>query len=77
MNNALWAMLCAGLLFLAVQACLSGRSQRSLDEASMLPFADDPEAAREMEEETGRSNSGCACPGRCQGNCNDWHSFSA
>ena len=55
MSNVLWSTLCVGLFFLAVQVCLSGRSQRSLDEASMLPFADDPEATREMEEEKRRS----------------------
>lgn len=77
MANELWLLTCATLFFLAVQLCLSGRSQRSLDEATMLPFADDPEVARRMEQATGRSRTGCACPGSCSGRCEDWQSFTA
>lgn len=77
MTDALWLLACATLFFLAVQCCLAGRSQRSLDEATMLPFADDPEVARRMEQATGRSRTGCACPGTCRGQCANWRSFAA
>lgn len=77
MANELWPLTCLSLFFIAVQLCLSGRSQRSLDEATMLPFADDPEVARRMEQATGRSRSGCRCPGTCQGQCADWRDFTA
>lgn len=77
MANELWLLTCLSLFFIAVQLCLSGRSQRSLDEATMLPFADDPEVARRMEQATGRSRTGCACPGSCAGHCEDWGSFTA
>jgi hypothetical protein len=55
--------------YLATQASLGGRSQRQLDEATMLPFADDEPVARRMERATGRSSTGCSCPGRCDGSC--------
>ena len=55
--------------YLATQACLGGRSQRQLDEATMLPFVDDDEVARRMEHATGRSRTGCSCPGTCNGSC--------
>ncbi|MFZ6048125.1 cbb3-type cytochrome c oxidase subunit 3 [Pseudomonas sp. CR3202] len=55
--------------YLATQASLGGRSQRQLDEATMLPFADDEPVARRMERATGRSSTGCRCPGRCDGGC--------
>lgn len=77
MANELWLLACVTLFFIAVQFCLSGRSQRNLDEATMLPFADDPEVARLMEQETGRSRTGCPCPGACRDNCDDWRSFDA
>lgn len=77
MANETWLLTCATLFFLAVQLCLSGKSQRSLDEATMQPFADDPEVARRMEQATGRSRTGCPCPGKCTGNCANWRSFSA
>ena len=77
MTHELWPLACVTLFFIAVQLCLSGRSQRSLDEATMLPFADDPEVARRMEQATGRSRTGCACPGTCQGRCANWQSLAA
>ncbi|MCY1442618.1 hypothetical protein D9M71_589940 [compost metagenome] len=55
--------------YLATQASLGGSSQRQLDEATMLPFADDEPVARRMERATGRSSTGCSCPGRCDGGC--------
>lgn len=67
--NEIWWLVCLTLFFCAVQHCLGGRSQRSLDEARMLPFADDPEVAARMERATHLSRTGCSCPGACTGNC--------
>lgn len=72
MPSEFWLIGCAAVFFCAVQLCLAGKSQRQLDEARMLPFADDPEVARRMERATGRSRSGCSCPGTCNGAC-DYH----
>jgi hypothetical protein len=46
-----------GLLFLwlAVEYCLRHETTESLDEASLTPFADDPEVARRVELATGKS----------------------
>jgi cbb3-type cytochrome oxidase subunit 3 len=64
-----WWMMAVAVFFLGVQLSLGRGSQRDLDEATMLPFADDPEVARRVERDTGRSTRGCACPGRCDGRC--------
>ena len=40
-------------LWLAVEYCLRRETADSLDEASMVPFADDPEVARRVELATG------------------------
>ncbi|MOA12898.1 hypothetical protein D3C78_1329230 [compost metagenome] len=77
MTDELWLLSCVTLFIVAVQCCLSGTRQRNLDEAAMLPFADDKEVAQRMEQATGRSRTGCPCPGACRGNCEDWRSFSA
>ena len=42
-------------LWLAVEYCLRRETAESLDEASMVPFADDPEMARRVELATGKS----------------------
>ena len=41
-------------LYGAVEYCLRGESDTSLDDASLLPFADDPEVARRVEQATGK-----------------------
>ncbi|EJF72690.1 cbb3-type cytochrome c oxidase subunit 3 [Pseudomonas sp. D8002] len=41
-------------LYGAVEYCLRGQSKESLDEASLMPFADDPEVARRVERATGK-----------------------
>ncbi|QMV61814.1 cbb3-type cytochrome c oxidase subunit 3 [Pseudomonas berkeleyensis] len=64
-----WWMMALAVFFVGVQLSLGGGSQRDLDEATMLPFADDPAVARRVERDTGRSTSGCACPGTCDGSC--------
>ncbi|HCT6682605.1 TPA: cbb3-type cytochrome c oxidase subunit 3 [Pseudomonas aeruginosa] len=63
-------LLAIAVLFFGVHWSL--RHAKTLDQASMLPFADDEEVARRVERETGRSRTGCGCPGRCQGDCRHW-----
>ncbi|EUB82721.1 hypothetical protein [Pseudomonas sp. GM30] len=41
-------------LWLAVEYCLRHQTTESLDDASMVPFADDPEVARRVELATGK-----------------------
>lgn len=69
MANELWSLSCLALFFCAVQFCLGRRGQHSVEEARMLPFADDPEVAARMEKATRLSRSGCGCPGACTGEC--------
>ena len=42
-------------LWLAVEYCLRHQTAQSLDDASMVPFADDPEVARRVELATGKT----------------------
>ncbi|RON42226.1 cbb3-type cytochrome c oxidase subunit 3 [Pseudomonas brassicacearum] len=42
-------------LWLAVEYCLKRQTTESLDEASLIPFADDPEVARRVELATGKT----------------------
>ncbi|WP_160106659.1 cbb3-type cytochrome c oxidase subunit 3 [Pseudomonas izuensis] len=42
-------------LWLAVEYCLRHQTAQSLDEASLIPFADDPEVARRVELATGKT----------------------
>ncbi|NUT76944.1 cbb3-type cytochrome c oxidase subunit 3 [Pseudomonas sp. C1C7] len=42
-------------LWFAVEYCLRHQSAESLDEASLIPFADDPEVARRVEVATGKT----------------------
>lgn len=44
-----WAVMMVGMHF-----CLTRRSDNELEQASLLPFADDPEAARNMTLATGK-----------------------
>ena len=41
-------------LWLAVEYCLKQQTEQSLEEASLIPFADDPEVARRVELATGK-----------------------
>ena len=41
-------------LWLAVEYCLRRETAQSLEDASMVPFADDPEVARRVEQATGK-----------------------
>ena len=42
-------------LWLAVEYCLKQQTAESLDDASLIPFADDPEVARRVELATGKT----------------------
>ena len=42
-------------LWLSVEYCLRHETTQSLDEASLTPFADDPEVARRVELATGKT----------------------
>jgi hypothetical protein len=42
-------------LWLAVECCLKRQTNESLDDASLIPFADDPEVARRVELATGKA----------------------
>ena len=41
-------------LWLVVEYCLKHQTAESLDDASLIPFADDPEVARRVELATGK-----------------------
>ena len=49
-------------LYGAVEYCLRGQSGTELDEASLIPFADDPEVARRVELATGKTINAVAPP---------------
>ena len=50
----MWGWLMVMCLYGAVEYCLRGQSDKNLDDASLLPFADDPEVARRVEQATGK-----------------------
>ena len=50
----MWGWLMLLCLYGAVEYCLHGQSEKSLDDASLIPFADDPEVARRVEQATGK-----------------------
>ena len=50
----MWGWLMVACLYGAVEYCLRGQSQKSLEDASLMPFADDPEVARRVELATGK-----------------------
>ena len=50
----MWGLLMVACLYGAVEYCLRGESDKSLDDASLMPFADDPEVARRVEQATGK-----------------------
>ncbi|AZD22113.1 hypothetical protein C4K24_2810 [Pseudomonas chlororaphis subsp. aurantiaca] len=41
-------------LYLSIGYCLRHQSAKSLDDASLIPFADDPDVARRVELATGK-----------------------
>lgn len=50
----MWGVLMVVCLYGAVEYCLLGQSDKSLDDASLIPFADDPDVARRVELATGK-----------------------
>ncbi|MBV7570944.1 cbb3-type cytochrome c oxidase subunit 3 [Pseudomonas sp. PDM27] len=42
-------------LWFAIEYCLRHQTAESLDDASLIPFADDPEVARRVEAATGKT----------------------
>ncbi|MDB6145357.1 MAG: hypothetical protein JWP80_4401 [Pseudomonas sp.] len=42
------------VMFVGMHFCVTRRSDSELEQASLLPFADDPEAARNMSKATGK-----------------------
>lgn len=50
----MWGLLMMVCVYGAVEYCLRGQSDQSLDDASLMPFADDPEVARRVEQATGK-----------------------
>ncbi|RQO61458.1 cbb3-type cytochrome c oxidase subunit 3 [Pseudomonas sp. KBW05] len=50
----MWGWLMLLCLYGAVEYCLRGQSEKSLDDASLIPFADDSEVARRVEQATGK-----------------------
>ncbi len=42
-------------LYFAVAWCLKHKTENDLDDASLIPFADDPEVARRVELATGKT----------------------
>ncbi|MDY7066658.1 hypothetical protein PsexTeo8_31190 [Pseudomonas extremaustralis] len=50
----MWEVLIVVCLYGAVEYCLRGQTEQSLEDASLIPFADDPEVARRVELATGK-----------------------
>ena len=50
----MWGWLMLLCLYGAVEYCLRGQSEQSLEDASLIPFADDPDVARRVEQATGK-----------------------
>ena len=42
-------------IYCAVSWCLKHKTEKEIDEASLIPFADDPEVARRVELATGKT----------------------
>jgi hypothetical protein len=49
-------------LYFAVGWCLKHKTAKDIDEASLMPFADDPEVARRVELATGKPSMPCRLP---------------
>lgn len=50
----MWGWLMLLCLYGSVEYCLRGQSEKSLEDASLIPFADDPDVARRVEQATGK-----------------------
>ena len=49
-------------LYFAVGWCLKHKTENDLDDASLIPFADDPEVARRVELATGKTVNAVQMP---------------
>ncbi|QXI25559.1 hypothetical protein [Pseudomonas vanderleydeniana] len=54
MLEILLNLLAVTSLYLGVSYCLRGQSDKSLDDASLMLFSDDPPVAQRVEEATGK-----------------------
>lgn len=54
MSEVLLGLLFVASLWLTIECCLKRETNQSLEEASLIPFADDPEVARRVELATGK-----------------------
>ena len=54
MSEVLLGLLFVASLWLTIECCLRRETNQSLEEASLIPFADDPEVARRVELATGK-----------------------
>ncbi|MEX3776393.1 cbb3-type cytochrome c oxidase subunit 3 [Pseudomonas sp. MYb118] len=54
MSEVLLGLLFVASLWLTIECCLTRETNQSLEEASLIPFADDPEVARRVELATGK-----------------------
>lgn len=54
MSEILLGLLFVASLWLTIECCLKRETNQSLEEASLIPFADDPEVARRVELATGK-----------------------
>jgi len=55
MTEVVLNLLGMAFLWFAIECCLRHQTTKSLDDASLIPFADDPEVARRVEAATGKT----------------------
>ncbi|WP_419710752.1 cbb3-type cytochrome c oxidase subunit 3 [Pseudomonas sp. NFX224] len=55
MTEVILNILGVAFLWFAIEYCLRHQSVESLDDASLIPFADDPEVAKRVELATGKT----------------------
>jgi hypothetical protein len=55
MTEVVLNLLGMGFLWFAIEYCLRHQTTESLDDASLIPFVDDPEVARRVEAATGKT----------------------
>ncbi|MGY2187017.1 hypothetical protein D3C81_246470 [compost metagenome] len=55
MTEVMFNILGVAFLWFAIEHCLRHQTVESLDDASLIPFADDPEVAKRVELATGKT----------------------
>ena len=55
MTEVMLNILGVAFLWIAIEYCLRHQTVESLDDASLIPFADDPEVAKRVELATGKT----------------------